>query len=167
VQRPSKQLADLRELEWLAEVIERIVAQRLGGGVERAVGGHHDHRDGAIESANLLQCSEPVEARHADVEEHRVGACRAHEIDRIAAVRRDECLVAFRGEHGGERLADGRFVVGYQDACHGRSLAAGVACGACRQTRSRPARRQGLAAVQLEPSAVLGDDLAADAQAEP
>jgi hypothetical protein len=75
--------------------------------------------EGAL-GGDLARGGEAVQLRHADVHEHHVGAQRAGQLDRLAAVPSlaHDLHVLLRVEQRAEAGADETLVVGEEDADH-------------------------------------------------
>jgi hypothetical protein len=116
---------DLRGLEGLREVVVGAAPHGLDGEVGGAVSRHQDHGDAGQLAHELRQELEPVHAGHAHVAERHVHGLALDQGERRSAVPGRQHLVALRGEHQLQALAQGVVVVRDQDAlAHGPSPSA-------------------------------------------
>ena len=74
--RPLREQQHLVKVEGLGQVVVGALLHGLDGRVHGAVGRHHHHTGVATHLAQALQHAEPIEARHADVEEDEVEGLR-------------------------------------------------------------------------------------------
>src|SRR6266446_4122848 len=109
----------LVEVEGLGEVVVGALLHGLDGRLHGAVGGHDHHlRIGAL-PADAAEEGQPVDARHADVEEDQIEGLRLGLPKRGGAVLDGRDLVAGSAEALLEDPAEAVFVVGDEDAPFG------------------------------------------------
>jgi hypothetical protein len=143
VERAPEEDRKLVLLERLGQVVVRALADRLDRGVDRAVGGHDDHRAIGVHTARRRQQLEPVDLGHAQVGDDGVEAIarRRQPLHRLGARRQRHGVVAAIGEPVGDGARHLQIVVDDQNA---RALArhasrpppaAGGSRRACRAAR--------------------------------
>ncbi len=122
VQSPAQQLAQLGQLDRLAQVVEGAEVHRAARRLQRTVGGHDDDGHLRRDRADLVERVDAVAPGHADVQERHRGFLLTDERYGLGPVRRQQGLVAFFGQKRREGFADSAFVVGYEDFGHGDQL---------------------------------------------
>src|SRR5207247_789372 len=124
-QRALAEQQHLVEVERLVEIVIGAALHGLDGGGHGAVGGHdHDVHVGT-DLADTLERGEPVESRHADVEEHEVEGLCLEDPHRLLAVLHRRHVVADPAQAFLEDPAQAVFVVGDQDTSGHQARAMG------------------------------------------
>lgn len=145
MQGAAQQGAQLRQIDRLAQIVERTLTHGGHCRIHGAIGGHDDHRQLRLFSAQPRQRLQAVQARHPHVQEHRVRALAPGQVQRFPAAGGDQRRMAFQPQELGEGLADGGFVVGDQHLAHD-----GFDSGAGSQTRNHAPPRS-LSATSMRP----------------
>ena len=119
-QRALGEQERLVEVEGLGEVVVGALLHGLDGRLHGAVGGHDHHLGIGALPADAAEEGQPVDARHADVEEDQVERLLLGLPKRGGAVLHRRDLVAGAAEALLEDPAESVFVVGDEDApiCH-------------------------------------------------
>jgi hypothetical protein len=118
-QRPLRQEQGLVEVERLGEIVVGAPLHRLNGGLDGAVSGHdHDLGIGSL-LAHLAEQREPIDARHADVEQDEVEGLGLGLPERRRAVFHGGDLVAGAAEALFKDPAQPVFVVGDENTAFG------------------------------------------------
>ncbi len=114
--RPSDEIDQPLRLERLLDEVDRPFPHRGDGGVEIAMAGDHQHRDGGIAALDLLQQLQAVETRalQPDVEQHHRWPALLDRVESRIAVGRGAHGIAFVLEHPAHQLADVGLVVHHQ-----------------------------------------------------
>ena len=113
---------ELRQGEGLRQVVVRARVEARDPAVDLGLRSEHEHGNRVPGRAEMAAHLEPVDARHEDVEDDRIGLVRPPESrDGLVSVGRELDLVALELESAPERLADRRLVVDDEDA-HGFAL---------------------------------------------
>src|ERR1051325_7274744 len=114
VERSLDGQAQLIQLEWLLQVVERALLHRLDGRLDRAKTGDHDRHRGRVERARLLHNLHPVRAVLVEVQvgDDEVGRGGLERLERSGAVGEADDLVALFADQFGDHLHHRRFVIG-------------------------------------------------------
>jgi hypothetical protein len=98
--------------------VERPGVHRPDGALQRRLRGHQHHGRRGVEQARGVEHAEAVDAGHAHVAHHHVGAQLGHALHPGAAAHGRVGGEAFAAEQDAQGLDDGRLVVDDQDGRH-------------------------------------------------
>src|SRR5439155_746316 len=118
VARPSsrgERALDLRAKlvahERLRQIVEGATPDRLHGVVDRAMGGHDEHRQAALLRVERLHELHPVHRSHAQIDEREIESLRSGGLQRAARLTHRGDVEAHRSQAHRQHLEDRRVVV--------------------------------------------------------
>jgi hypothetical protein len=112
-------LFEAAERDWLSEVVECSVLERLHGGAHRGFTGDQHDRYVRVVLTQLFQQLNSVHLRHGDIGDDDVELSRPKRAERAFAIAFAHHVVAFLGKDAADAPQQGRFVVDNEDVSSG------------------------------------------------
>ena len=101
------------------DIVERAGSHRLHRALDRAIGGHHDHRRFESPLLKCLQELHSIHYRHIEIAEHDIDAAILKTLQALATVAGFNHLIAVLSESETGDTPEIPVVIDHQEACFG------------------------------------------------